>query len=395
MTRRWIRLGLAPALAALAPSCVLPADTAERRAQADRFSAVLAPSPPAAYLGLVERVGAIHVHTELSHDSEGTLDELAAGARAAGLDFVFTTEHPSPRQTEGFRGRKNGVDFFPGLEMKARGGSLLVLDDVLVTEARNTPLADVVRDVRSRGGLVVAGHVEEHDPKLDLSPVDAIGVFNLHAAVKETGPVALAPPLIFTHLFYRGGLEWLPLVRVRTANLAAWDLYRLPGVAEADAHQNVSVLGMRLDPYEKSLGFCRNHFFASASEESAVALKEAIRAGRGFIAFDFLADSTGSRFWTEGPRGLSSALGAAVPFSPGMRIRAELPASATIRLVRDGEAYRVAEGRSLDFPLETSGDYRFEVFLPVLGRATPWILTNPIRVAPPVPLVKSAPPETR
>src|SRR5687767_8620909 len=84
-----------------APSCFVPPDTADRRDEAGRFAS-LRPSLPRAYVGLVERVGAIHVHTELSHDSEGTLDEVATAAREAGCDFVFTTEHSSPRLAEGF-----------------------------------------------------------------------------------------------------------------------------------------------------------------------------------------------------------------------------------------------------------------------------------------------------
>lgn len=366
------------ALAATAlGSCVVPYDTADSRANAALFEA-LRPSVPPAYAGLTERIGAIHVHTELSHDSTGTIEEVAAAAREAGLDFVFTTEHPSPRLAEGFRGERDGVQFFPGAELRFGGGSLLVLDSTDFSDVKGRPLADVARDVRAKGGLAVPGHLEEFDPAVDLSHADAIGVFNLHAAVKEEGAGALAPQMIFTHLFYRGDLSWLPLVRVRNENLKAWDVASRPGIAECDAHRNVSFLGIRLDPYRKSLGFCRNHFFAR--DGSGEELKAAIREGRGFMSFDAIADATGALFWLEDGRGESLPLGAEAPFRKGLTLRAELPAPGTVRLVRDGEPHFLAEGSSFEYAIETSGSYRFEVFLPVFGRATPWILTNPIRV---------------
>lgn len=359
-------------------SCVVPPDTADSRASADLFDA-LRPSLPAAYAGLDERIGAIHVHTELSHDSTGTLAEVATAAREAGLDFVFTTEHPSPRLAEGFRGEIDGVQFFPGAELRFAGGSLLVLDSTEFSDVKGRALADVARDVREKGGLAVAGHLEEIDPNLDLSLADAIGVFNLHAAVKEEGPGALAPQMIFTHLFYRGDLAWLPLVRVRNENLKAWDVAARPGVAECDAHRNVSFLGIEFDPYRKSLGFCRNHFFTRGG--SGEELKAAIRAGRGFLSFDAIADATGALFWIEDSlSGESLPLGSETPFKKGLTLRAELPASATIRLVRDGLPHHLAEGSSFSYAIETIGSYRFEAFLTVFGRATPWILSNPIHV---------------
>src|SRR5207237_922923 len=54
----------------------------------------------------------LHVHSGLSHDSRGTLDEIVAAARAVGTTVLLFTEHPSERFdyfTDGHRGTRDGV----------------------------------------------------------------------------------------------------------------------------------------------------------------------------------------------------------------------------------------------------------------------------------------------
>ena len=59
-------------------------------------------------------------------------------------------------------------------------------------------------------------------------------------------------------------------------------------VAGNDAHQNVDFLGVKLDPYERSLGFVTTHILATELTEAAIL--EALREGRTYVQFEILGD---------------------------------------------------------------------------------------------------------
>lgn len=109
--------------------------------------------------------GDCHVHSVHSHGGELTPEQLAAAARAAGLDFLATTEH-APADTHGAWGRHVGDDLLVilGEEVTTRTGHWLALgirpgqlidwrygvrDDVIDRHL------DLVKEV---GGLCVAAH---------------------------------------------------------------------------------------------------------------------------------------------------------------------------------------------------------------------------------------------
>src|SRR5947209_949704 len=61
----------------------------------------------------------LHVHSAMSHDSRGTIEEIVAAARATGTKVLMFTEHPSERRDyykDGHRGIKEGVLLIPGAE---------------------------------------------------------------------------------------------------------------------------------------------------------------------------------------------------------------------------------------------------------------------------------------
>src|SRR6266576_3583498 len=60
-----------------------------------------------------------HVHSALSHDSRGTIEEIVRAARAAGTRVLLFTEHPADHYDyyrDGHRGTKDGVLLIPGAE---------------------------------------------------------------------------------------------------------------------------------------------------------------------------------------------------------------------------------------------------------------------------------------
>ena len=61
----------------------------------------------------------LHVHSLLSHDSRGTIDEIIKAARLTGTQVLLFTEHPSERYDyfkDGHHGTRDSVLLIPGAE---------------------------------------------------------------------------------------------------------------------------------------------------------------------------------------------------------------------------------------------------------------------------------------
>ncbi|MEV1288741.1 CehA/McbA family metallohydrolase [Micromonospora sp. NPDC049679] len=109
--------------------------------------------------------GDCHVHSVHSHGGELTAEELAAAARAAGLDYVATTEHNNSRGHDAW-GPHAGDDLLVilGQEVTTQTGHWLALGVVpgQVVDWRYGVRDDVIRrhldQMRQAGGLCVAAH---------------------------------------------------------------------------------------------------------------------------------------------------------------------------------------------------------------------------------------------
>ncbi|WP_238545542.1 MULTISPECIES: CehA/McbA family metallohydrolase [Streptomyces] len=109
--------------------------------------------------------GDCHVHSVASNGGELTPSELAAGARAAGLDFLATTEHNSA-ETHGAWSRHTGDDLLVilGQEVVTRTGHWLALGvrpgQVVDWRygVRDDEVGGHLGEVHRTGGLCVAAH---------------------------------------------------------------------------------------------------------------------------------------------------------------------------------------------------------------------------------------------
>lgn len=132
----------------------------------------------------------LHVHTDASLDGLSTLPELAAAARAAGLDAIAVTDHnrctPLPERLE-------GVLLIPGCEVSTTQGHItgLFLDGPLDLDAlRRDGLPSggaAVEEIRRRGGVAVLAHPYQSPAacpeKFSFRP-DAVEGANARAAFK-------------------------------------------------------------------------------------------------------------------------------------------------------------------------------------------------------------------
>jgi hypothetical protein len=161
--------------------------------------------------------------------------------------------------------------------------------------------------------------------------------------------------------------------------LARLDPENLPPLKAAigDKKPGDLVFELDFDPYERSFHHVSTHLLMHEVTEDNV--REALQAGRAFVAFDWIADPTGFVLRTD--RGTDSwPMGSVVPFSADLRLRAEAPLEGAFKLLRDGEIILEQNSNKIDVPVDKPGNYRVEVWLTLAGEARPWILSNPVYV---------------
>jgi hypothetical protein len=263
--------------------------------------------------------GDLHTHTVHS-DGRRTLAELAADARAAGLDFIASTEHNTPSASLAWGGHA-GPDLLTidGREVTTRDGHWLALGlpPGLVVDWRyragDGELDGVLAGLHGRGGLAVAAH--PFNPCLGCTW--GFGYRGLDAVEVWNGP-------------------WTP---DDEAALARWDRMLaaqarggrfLPAVGGSDAH----AVGDRV-------GLPQNVVLADGLDRRAVL--EALAAGRCWLAasaaVDLRLEATAAGRW--------AGIGGRLEVPPGQEVAVRLEvagaAGCLARLCTD--AGRVLEAR--------------------------------------------------
>jgi len=190
-------------------------------------------------------------------------------------------------------------------------------------------------------------------------------------------------------------------------NLKLWDEQirqtgkRIVATAGNDAHANIgmslndssgkTVLGFKLDPYERSFRLVRLHVLVNLPYSGGVdvsSLREgdllaAISAGHCFIGFDLFGDTTGFRY-TAHDRNEERMMGDEIKLENEVHLSVELPVEAQIVVLKDGVVVQDNSAVSkLEFVAKERGSYRVEVYLSQLPKPAgdqPWIISNPIYV---------------
>lgn len=323
-------------------------------------------------LGLSDFRGILHCHSHFSHDSKGTDEEIIRAARETGIDFLFMTDHPSVGSvTQGLRGKHDATWFFPGAETR----QLLACDlHEPIEGARGTQ--EAIDAVLLQGGLPFIAHPEEVKD-WDLADFVGMEVYNLHADLKDETPSTLARKL----LSFRGNEEWIytAIFDPQTATLARWDSLtrerRVVGVAGDDAHQNVRVLGVQLDPYARTFRFVQTHVLAERIGHDPIV--DALAAGHAYVSFGLFGDPEGFSFTARcGEADL--VMGDEARWQEGSTLRVALPRRAEVRFLRDGQVREVEETDDATIEADRPGVWRVEVWTRAKGKLRPWVTSNPI-----------------
>jgi hypothetical protein len=380
----------------------------------------------------------LHAHAEDSNHTGGTLPEMLADAKKAGVHAILLTDHfrPPTDFIDGrWRGLKDGVLFIPGAEVNG----FLAYPTKSILNRMELKGADFVNTVNLDEGMIFLSHIEERKDH----PVDGLTgleIYNRHWDAKRDKGSLLTLAIMLTDPKKLADLE--KAIRLYPDELLAFqcdypDVYlnkwdegtkrmRLTGIAANDCHHNqvfivkmvdkeTVLLGtsvdaddqmktitadarpgikemtrgrkagdvlarLDFDPYFRSFRNSSTHVLASKLEEPAI--RSALKAGHAYVAHDWMCDGSGFRFEAVNAAGKRTAgMGDEVKLLDGLKLTAKLPLPAYIRLLCQGREVAKTEGKAeFEYEVKNPGAYRIEAWLKLDGEWRPWIYANPLYV---------------
>jgi len=360
--------------------------------------------------GIAEFKGVIHVHSFLGGHSSGNFEEIISAAQANHLDFVIMTEHPAKDFDTAemtLKGEHGGVLFVNGNEVGAANGDrlLLIPGDAQTAGDGKRSTAEILS--RRGSGFALVAYPRDFK-SWETTGYNGVEVYNVYTNAREINPLVMFFDGLWSYRSYPD-LLFANFYRRPTESLRKWDEVigqkgkSLVATAGNDSHANIglslndstgkTLLGFRLDPYERSFRLVRLHVLAQdlfllngdlafpALDDKR--LLDAIAAGHCFIGFDLFGDTTGFRF-TAHDQDENRMMGDEIKLENEVQLTVNLPVTGRIVLLKDGVAVQDNSAVSkLEFIVREKGSYRVEVYLPQLPKPAgdqPWIISNPIYV---------------
>jgi hypothetical protein len=375
--------------------------------------------------------GAYHIHTTAS-DGTGSMDEVAAAAARAGLQFIIVTDHGDGTRTPLPPAYRSGVLCVDAVEISTTGGHYAALGLAGATPYRlaGEP-RDVVEDVHRFGGFGIAAHPDS--PKRELqwtgwdTPFDGLEWLNEDTEWRDESYASLLRAAL--HYTLRPAEALGALANHARGVLDHWDALtpqrRIIGLVAVDAHARLGLgrgrepyagtVLLRVPSYEASFRSFSLHLEMPAAPSGdaardAAGVLQAIRSGHVYATLDALAQ--------PGPVGFTASSGTTAaahtarmgdflpPDGPvTWDAAAAAPAEATLRLLCDGRIVKeVAAPARLHYEQQPAkagapsaslpASCRLEVGWDRAGTRITWLATNPIylRAADPPPPAIVIPP---
>ncbi len=350
--------------------------------------------------------GAYHIHSDRS-DGSGSLDEIAAAAARAGLQFIVVTDHGDGTRAPDAPQYRHGVLVIDAVELNTTNGHLVALGLPVAPYPLAGTAADVLADVRRLGGIGIAAHPDSPRVSLRWSAwdveVDGLEWINADSGWRDesSGPLARA---VFSYWFRAPGAIATLLDRPVDL-LARWDTLgatrSVRVLAAADAHArlgfrqttdpDVSSVHVPVPAYEAAFRAFSNHVIldrplSGDGEADAAAVIAAIALGRAFTVIDALATPGGLHFTAESAGRTVARLGDALTLDGETTLSARIsgPPGTTLRLLKNGVPVRETQAAELSLRAE-NGVYRVEAHAAGAPGSppVPWLLSNPIYVGLP------------
>jgi hypothetical protein len=376
------------------------------------------PVVPAFSLPLAERLllsGVFSVHTERSHDAQGSREQVAAAAASAGLDFVVIGDHPpDPRRPEWALWDPvfmDGVLVDGGIELRApETGKVLAMGVDSVFKRWEGGLGLFTNFLAQQGAtsMVVHGRGPRGSERWEHGRIRGIQGWEV-LDVSEFARARLRGPWGPYHLLtfvvgYPFGLADEALLHLmregfETSSVAAYDSLRgeqaLTATAGLNVHPKVSLGPVLLPSYGPFFRTLVAHVAVDDSLPSDPILARnllglGIRDGEVFISAGRTQAARGFRLRVVLDEGIGAPMGSNAAPLAGLTLRGGFSSDperkVAYRILRNGRETRWIQGPELEWALPRRGVYRVEVYTysarigDVFFRLKPWIFANPIGV---------------
>lgn len=329
--------------------------------------------------GLRDYKGVVHCHGRLSHDSEGTIDEIAAACRLAHVDYVVMTDHQTETSIrDGQRGMVGDTLFFVGAEVRSPQGTLLCFPLQSPLRRFQHP-ALLAKEAAAQGGLASVCHGELWKTPWDAPGLHGAEIVNLHAGAMTVNRLGT----LGTGLFLPMRFLCERICHRDPAVFAEYDRqlarrHPFTPIAGNDAHANIRVfgpLGGTIGNYEEIFLTLSTHVLARELTEAG--LVEAFRAGRTYVSFDIFGEGTGFDFRIADGAGGVHLGGSSLPAADDLLLAVRTPKTGRIRVLREGVPIHDTSGDTCSLRAPPPGVYRVEVETP---NGDPWLFSSSIRV---------------
>jgi hypothetical protein len=344
--------------------------------------------------------GAIHIHTRRS-DGTGTVDEVAAAASRAGLNFIILTDHGDGTREPDAPTYRNGVLCIDAVEISTASGHAVALGLPRTAYPLGGEARDVVEDIKRLGGMAIAAHPSSARAQLRWTnwnvPLDGLEWVNADSEWRDESVLAFARTLL-TYPFRRP--ETLTALLDRPEEiLTRWDTLAaqrpIVALAGADAHARIPLTSVG-DPYDSRFSLplpgyeqifrtfsiaLPDMMLTGEPRADARSVLDAIRHGRFFSSIDGLAGPVSFSFAVSGAGGTVSMGENIIAKGPiTFQVRSNAPEGVSIMLLRDGQRVHTVSRPQLDYATSAAGVYRVEMQWPgAPGEPpVPWVVSNPI-----------------
>jgi len=354
--------------------------------------------------------GLLHVHSRMS-DGRGTLDEIAAAAARAGLQFLVVTDHGDGTRKPEPPSYRSGVLMIDAVEISTRDGHYLAIGLPQSPYPLGGAAADVVEDVRRLGGMGIAAHPDSPKNELrwaDWIPrIDGFELINPDTSWRVhafSGGAGARWQLLRSLLAYpaRPAEAIAQLLTASSALRERWMAIAaerpLVAVAGADAHAKLALrdtepgdnsYSIPIPSYESSFGSLSVHVtperpFAGDAAADAGALLAGLRNGHVYIAVDAWATPPAFEFTAQGAAATTAGdiVPAGTPLT--LRVRSNAPGGFTTTVWKGTQL--LTERSETEFEVAVGGEpavYSVEIRQPNNPEHPAWVTSNPIYVREP------------
>jgi hypothetical protein len=344
---------------------------------------------------MYEYKGAIHLHSNYSHDATATVDEIMQAAIDARLDFVIITDHNTiGAKIDKKEGWYKNTLLIVGEEISPPFNHYIIIGDKPfenMQKLNKKPPQEFIDEVNKNGWIGFISHP-------DRGPVKQFGILPcwwIDWNVKNFTGMCLWDfmtdwlekvdrPNVTIEL-HKNFVNYLTGPKQET--LKKWDelccIQKTVGICECDNHRYpIKFMGKDIIvfPHEDVISVLTNHILLQEplSNDPVSAQKQildAIKEARLYFSFDKIVDPTGFSFTIKHTQDIAQ-MGSQFSLEKHAEISVSVPLDAEVLIICNGKTIFQKHSRNLSYKIEQKGVYRIEVRL----NQRPWIFSNPIYV---------------